>query len=356
MYKASFYPGPSRVYSNIPEYIYDAYREGILTANHRSETFHKLMAKLKRLLRVKLEVPKNYEIVFTSSATECWAILAQSLTVKESLHIFNGAFGEKWHEAASGIHGKTEAIAFDPQEEFDLSFLPESYTDLVCITQNETSNGTQISNAIIKGIREKLPKALLAIDATSSMGGIALEIKQADIWYASVQKCFGLPAGLAVMILSPNAVKRAQEIDDRSRYNSLLNILKHYQRNEAPYTPNVTNIYLLSRVLEKSKGIQELNEKVLSRAAAWYQFFEQTSLFKPYIKNAAVRSQTVIALEQDSNSIARVKKDAKSLGIILGNGYGSLKDHTFRIANFPAIKGKEIELLTKFLMKNYSQS
>jgi phosphoserine aminotransferase len=35
--------------------------------------------------------------------------------------------------------------------------------------------------------------------------------------------------------------------------------------------------------------------------------------------------------------------------LLLGEGYGKMKAETFRIANFPALKGKEIEKLMGFL-------
>ncbi len=36
-------------------------------------------------------------------------------------------------------------------------------------------------------------------------------------------------------------------------------------------------------------------------------------------------------------------------GFLLGEGYGDLKTTTFRIANFPALRDKEINALRKFL-------
>ena len=55
-------------------------------------------SKTITLLKEKLDIPKDYTIFFTSSATECWEILAQSLIVTRSFHIYNGAFGEKWYD------------------------------------------------------------------------------------------------------------------------------------------------------------------------------------------------------------------------------------------------------------------
>jgi phosphoserine aminotransferase len=47
--------------------------------------------------------------------------------------------------------------------------------------------------------------------------------------------------------------------------------------------------------------------------------------------------------------LAEVKQQAKKKGFLLGEGYGPLKNTTFRIANFPALKKNEIKQLQKFL-------
>ena len=35
----SFYPGPSRVHDEIPSYVKDAFKKGIMSINHRSDGF-----------------------------------------------------------------------------------------------------------------------------------------------------------------------------------------------------------------------------------------------------------------------------------------------------------------------------
>jgi phosphoserine aminotransferase len=59
----------------------------------------------------------------------------------------------------------------------------------------------------------------------------------------------------------------------------------------------------------------------------------------------------VIPVTADEQTIAAIKKSAKKEGILLGEGYGNYKPVTFRIANFPALKEKEIKTLMKFLEK-----
>ncbi len=73
----SFYPGPSRVEDCIPEYVRDAYNQGVLSINHRSDEFMALTKATIQILKDRLNIPENYSVFFTSSATECWELIAQ---------------------------------------------------------------------------------------------------------------------------------------------------------------------------------------------------------------------------------------------------------------------------------------
>jgi phosphoserine aminotransferase len=345
----SFYPGPSRVYDEIPKYVKEAHKAGILSMNHRSDEFMDLSKKTVNLLKKKLNVPKNYFIFFATSATECWEIIAQSLITKKSTHIFNGAFGQKWFQYTKRIIKDAEPFEFDKNEilNTDKLLFPES--EIICITQNETSNGTQVTNEIIHNIQKNNPISLLAVDATSSMAGIYLNFKNADIWFASVQKCFGLPAGLSIMICSPRAIDKMKSFGENKHYNSLSFMKEMMDIWQTPCTPNVLGIYLLMRVLKDSDTIKAVHKKIIKRKNDWVSFLSSREKFEPLIQNSNVQSSTVICMKGHPREITNVKKKAKKAGVILGEGYGTLKSKTFRIANFPAIKEKEIKELKKIL-------
>jgi phosphoserine aminotransferase len=347
----SFYPGPSRVYDEIPLYVKEAYKKGILSINHRSEEFMQISEKTISLLKDKLNIPPDYTIFFTGSATECWEIIAQSLIKKKrSYHIFNGAFGQKWFEYTKRIASGVRSYPFEKEELVNpkkLRFGSEG--GLICITQNETANGTQVDNAAIRHIKENNPNHLVAIDATSSMAGIMLDFKSADIWLASVQKCFGLPAGLGLLICSPKAIEEAKNIGEADHYNSLTFMDEMMAKWQTPFTPNVLNIYLLMRVMEKAAPIEEVHAKVTGRYFEWKEFFEQKTSLQHLVKNEEAHSFTVVPVAADEKVIVKIKAKAKKEGILLGEGYGDLKLTTFRIANFPAIKKKEIKTLMEFL-------
>ena len=346
----SFYPGPSRIYPKVPQYMKDAYTKGVLSINHRSEEFTEISRKTVLLLKEKLNIPKSYSVYFVSSATECWEIIAQSLTEKESTHIYNGAFGKKWFDYTKRLRPEANAIVFETETQLNPDDVIFNTGEIVCLTQNETSNGTQVSKKIIQQIKKNNPNHLIAVDATSSMAGIALDFKSADIWFASVQKCFGLPAGLGLLICSPKALARAKTINSLQHNNSLLFLDEMMKKKwQTPYTPNVLAIYLLMRVMESIKPIDSIEKVVISRYKKWEAFFDlKSDQLNFLIRNKAVRSQTVLAIQASPALVEKVKTKAKKAGLLLGGGYGDQKNSTFRIANFPAIQRAEIARLMDF--------
>jgi phosphoserine aminotransferase len=346
----TFYPGPSKVYNEVGQYLQEAFESGLISANHRSQDFMHMLERTIHDLKSRLAVPDAYEVYFVSSATECWEIIAQSVILDSSLHVYNGAFGQKWMEYTHKITHRTSDVSFDLNETVLLDKSAVfSQNEVICITHNETSNGTRVPDDFFAGIRQKFEN-VIAVDATSSMAGAVLPWENADIWYASVQKCFGLPAGMAVMIVSPRAVEQAIRVGERKHYNSLLFIRENFLQYQTPYTPNTLGIYLLGKVMQQVPYIAEVDQKTRERAGNWYSFLEKNG-FELMAENELVRSDTVIAVRGSKELVSEMKRSAKEEGITLGNGYGKEKETSFRIANFPAIDDQEIAVLQEFLTR-----
>jgi phosphoserine aminotransferase len=352
----TFNPGPSQVYPQVRQYLQEAFDEGWLSAPHRGERFTSLMRQTVQELKNKLHVPQDYTVFFMNSATECWEVLAQSLTPRKSFHLYSGAFGEKWCEYAKAIRPASIGYPFGVDEVPDVAALPlpDEETDLVCITQNETSNATQLRDGFILNLYNRLGSALLAVDATSSLGGVQLKYIKADVWYGSVQKCFGLPAGLSVMILSPRAVARLRQINERGHYNSLVSQYEKMLNWQTTHTPNVLGIYLLFRTLQDRPAIKAVHQHLQDRATKLYDYFEQATQLTPLVANPETRSTTVVGLQGAPPHSDEVKRRALAQGLHLGNGYGTWKAGSLRIANFPAIPDEAFEQLVQFFAKEFA--
>jgi phosphoserine aminotransferase len=349
----TFAPGPSKVYDALPQYLQDAYAQGILSANHRSAVFMNLYRDTEQLFREKLQVPADFTLLFTSSATESWEIISQSLVEQSSYHLYSGSFGKKWLEYAQYILPATQGQKLGANESIPVDQLqlgPE--VDLIAVTQNETANASQVPMTVLKVLAARYPEKMIAVDTTSSMGGIALDFSLADVWYASVQKCFGLPSGLGILLLSGKAKEKVARKGEKGRYNSLSFMLENAASYQTHYTPNVLGIYLLFRVLQDMDPIDQVDTRLRKRMETLEQTISQSAGFQLLVDNPATRSTTVAAISGEEQAIVAIKKAAEKEGMQLGGGYGPLKASSFRIANFPAITDAEFMRLVDFLKRN----
>jgi phosphoserine aminotransferase len=345
----SFYPGPSKLNSSVPEIIQQALESDILSYNHRNKQFVEVIEATVVALKSFLNVPIGYQILFVNSATECWQILSQSLIKKKSFHLYNGSFGERWHQFTNQL-GKLSFC-----QEFSLnSALPwvnANDADLICITHVETSNGSIVKDEHIKNIKESNPNAIIAVDATSSLGGQAIDISAADIWFASVQKCFGMPSGLAILICSDHAIEKAKFIDGNKHYNSLSRLASKMSLYQTNNTPNMLGIYVLGKLAMRQKNIKQLAIETQKKSDEIKYFFSNIASYKILIDDFTYQSDTVFAIKSLSANIEFIKNKAKEHNILLGNGYGKWSEETFRIANFPAHNEDDLEHLFHFFTK-----
>lgn len=331
----NFYPGPSKLYAGINLDIQEAIASGILSMNHRSADFMALYKQVQEQFEIYYDLPKGYSVYFTSSATECWTILAQSFSNRSFLHIYNGSFGKKWMEVSKQLNIEHESSVFEIHTELNTNNIDDTVSaEIVCTTLVETSNGTFLSRDVQASIRETFSDSLIAVDATSALAGLSVKWEDADIWFASVQKCFGLPSGLSVLILSPQAQHTIEHRSKDIHYNSLKKIVENGSSFQTTHTPNILGIYLLSERLQEISRVEFL--KLKERMTYLYTHFSSHASLQPLIVKRNVQSPTVLALKGDEDYIKQVKKSLKEQGIIIGSGYGIWKENTIRIANFPA--------------------
>jgi phosphoserine aminotransferase len=343
-----FTPGPSQIEPNLEGYIAQALQSGILSTYHRSAAFHALYEETWQLCQTKLALPSGYALYFFSSATECWSVLSESIVKKLSVHICNGAFAHKWQQYAAAIK-PAQAVQLYELRERDFRL---SCSDLLCITLNETSNGSFFPFSYLEKLKANNSEQLIALDVTSCLGGIELPWEYGDFWFGSVQKCLGLPPGLALLFVSPRGVEKIQAAGQTGKYNSLYNTHKNYQRFETTHTPNILNIYLLKQILSSRPAIADISKQTYDWASRFYTLLAKSPTISLLEKNNLLQSPTIIACQIDSAQKEKLTNFLLAHNIIIGEGYGALQSSTFRIANFPQmppeVKAILLQLLCNF--------
>jgi phosphoserine aminotransferase len=348
--KINFTPGPSQLYATTEWHVKTAFKTGIPSISHRSKEFESLNAEAVGNLKELLQIPNGFHIVFTGSATEIWERSLQSLVADQSLHFVNGAFSKKYFEIAQQLGKHPEKVEVKDGLAFDNAEVPDCDPELVGLTHNETSTGVSLPMDFINSFRGKYPKAIIAVDAVSSLPYPKFDFNNIDMLFFSVQKGFGLPAGLGVWIVNDKCVGKADELALKGMpvgsYHSLPSLISMSVKNQTPETPNVLAIYLLAKVSGDfvSRGISAIRRETDYKAALLYQALEKMSIAKPFVKDVSIRSQTVIVAETGNNT-KDITKALEPKWLFPGDGYGKAKATQLRFANFPAHSKEQYELL-----------
>lgn len=347
-----FTPGPSQMYPTLFGHIQTALEEYIPSISHRSEKFQTIFQETTDGLRNLLHLPKEYVIVFVASGTEAMERIVENTVEKKSFHFINGSFGKRWFETAVALKKEAKAYEVPFGEGFAESPHIEKDTELICFTHNETSSGVSIDPEFIYKVGRENPHALIAVDTVSSAPYVDLDYQKLDCVFFSVQKLFGLPAGLGVMILGPRAIQKADFLHKKGinigSYHSFPHLVAWASKNQTLETPSVFHLYLLGKVVAdmKRRGIQTIREEEEKKAQLVYDFFDKHPLYKPFVVKKEDRSITVIVVTLGEKTEA-IKKKLKEQGLVVGGGYGPHKKTQIRIANFPAITKKDIQRFLK---------
>lgn len=346
-----FTPGPSALYFTVEQHIKDALKADIPSISHRSKSYVKMHEETVESLKELLQLPDDFTIGFTSSATEVWDRMSENLISERSVHFVNGDFSKKFHSAVASNGKNAEARVAEAGTNHNLSSVEiDPDVELIGLAQNETSTGAAMPVEDIQLLRSKYPNPLLVIDAVSSLPIPEFDFTQLDSLYFSVQKSFGLPAGLGVWTFNERCIQKAEALKAQGNYhesyNSILKIAKMAKKHQTTCTPNVLNIYLLGKVVQDmlTKGIGQIRQEAKYKSALLYNLFESHPKLESFVTEKKFRSQTVGVAHVDGGSENLIKELAKK-GLNIGNGYGEFKNKQIRIASFPTHSKEQIEML-----------
>jgi phosphoserine aminotransferase len=347
----NFTPGPSQLYFTVADHARHAFKEGIPSISHRGKKFEQISKHATDGIRELLKVPDNYHIFFTGSATEIWERIFQNLVEVNSFHLVNGSFSKRFHEIGIQLNKNAEKTEVGAGQGFTFPLaIPSVNTEVIAVTHNETSTGVSLPLDFIHELKRKNPDALVAVDAVSSLPYPAFDFNLVDTVFFSVQKGFGLPAGLGVWMVNEQCVAKAGLLTKKKlstgSYHNIATLLAHAEKHQTPETPNVLGIYLLGQVVADflRRGIDTLRKETDYKAAVLYQALERNNYVSPFVKDKSFRSKTVVVADCGQHT-EKFAAFLATKGLYAGDGYGPAKKTQVRFANFPAHSKEQFELL-----------
>lgn len=347
MHKRLFTPGPTEVRPDILKEL------STPQIHHRSPEFGELYAEIQPKLQ-QLLYTKNPVFIYTSSSTGAMESAVTNLVAKRCLNLVNGAFSKRWHEITVGNGVPCDAFA----TEWDVAIRPEMVDeqlktgkyDAVTLVLNETSTGMMNPVREIAEVVNSYPDVFLLVDAVSGMAGVKIDTDawKLDFVLAGVQKAFALPAGLAVAAVSERALARAEDVPPRSYYFNLIQINKYHKKNQTPSTPAIPHMFALNAQLSEmlAEGFEARFARhnrmagiVQSWAKKHFDIYPEDGYWS--------KTLTCVKNTHGADVPKLIKTLADEYNLRISNGYGALKNETFRIAHMGDTQVDEIEGLLR---------
>ncbi len=337
-----FIPGPT----NIPESVRKAC--DMPTMDHRSPAFARMFKPAVEGVRRVLKMDAGEIIVIPSTGTGGWeAAVTNTLCPGDTVLAARfGMFSHRWIDLCQR-HGLNVQIIETPwgqgvplaEIEAALKADRVGKVKAVLATHNETATGVKSD---IGGIRAAMDAAghgaLLFVDGVSSIGSMPFDFAGwgVDIAVAGSQKGFMLPAGLAILGVSPKAIAAMETAKLPRTFFDFKDMLASYARGGYPYTPAVGLIAGLAHSIDllETEGLENvyarhhrLAEGVRRAVFAWGM--------TPYAASVDLYSDTVTAVKvpEGCDGTALVQLAATKYGMAFGVGLGEVAGKVFRIGH-----------------------
>ena len=329
-------PGPTPV----PPQVLAALAEPVL--HHRSSDFRPIYERCLERLRAVYQTESDVLLMAASGTGGMESVVANLCRPGDRVLVVSaGRFGERWGEIAETWGCAVERLAF----EWGAFPVPDDLADtlermggakVVFLTHSETSTGAVADVRELAAVA-KSAGALVAVDAISSLGAVALETDEweLDAVVSASQKALMTPPGLACVSVSQAAQAAARGQDARSFYFDWGRILKAQAKLDAAFTPAVSLVRALEVALGLllDAGLEEAFERHrrLGRACREGIKAMGLDLFSPDDDSSAVVTDVRMPDGHDSGDLVRALRDR--FGITIANGQGDLKGRIFRIGH-----------------------
>ncbi|OZG55426.1 phosphoserine aminotransferase [Bifidobacterium tissieri] len=350
--------GPSKIRHKQVKALTEA-GYNLLGTSHRQAPVKHVVASIREGLADYFSIPEGWQIALgNGGASAFWEVACASLISRRAAFGTYGSFSGKFATSASKAPFLEEPVIY--KAEYGSCAIPQ-YTDDVdayCWAQNETSTGVMAPVHRVPGSVEQ--GALTLIDATSGAGGLPIDISQTDAYYFSPQKVFGSDGGLWFAILSPDAIKRAEDVEKSAElegarrwvppFLSLTQALANSRKDQTLNTPAISTLVLMDeqvRWLNEHGGLTWAQERCAKSADILYTWAEKSDYATPFVSDPSLRSNVVVTIDlDDSIKAAAVVAALRDNGIVDTSGYRKLGRNQLRIGVFPSVKPSDVEALT----------
>lgn len=333
MHKKLYIPGPVEI---APD-VYQAMCAPMI--GHRMKEYATVHGRVTGRLKTLLNTTDPV-FLSTSSAFGIMEGAVRNLVQKRCANFSNGAFSAKWHDVTKRCGLEADHYAAEWGQPVTAAMVDAALAtgryDAMTLVHNETSTGVLSPIEEIAAVMRKYPDVSFIVDTVSSMTAVPLDLQAlgTDVCLAGVQKAFGLPPGLAVCAVSRKALDKAQTTPNRGYYFDFAEFEENDKKDNTPSTPAISLIFALDHQLQKffAEGLENRYARHCAMADATQNWALRHG-FSLFAADGA-RSVTLTCIASDGRTdLEQLKKLAGAEGYAIDNGYGKIKNLTFRIAH-----------------------
>jgi phosphoserine aminotransferase len=356
-----FGSGPSKVRPALLAALADS-GSTYMGTSHRQRPVKSLVARIRSGLADLFSLPEGYEVLLGNGGTTAfWNVAAFGLVRDKSQHLSFGEFSSKFAKVAKTAPWLAEPsiIASDPGSH--PRAVAEDGVDVYALTHNETSTGVAMP---IQRVPAAGPgtgsgigsggESLVLVDATSAAGGLAVDVRETDVYYFAPQKCFAADGGLWAALVSPAALARIDEIASSGRYVpeffDLPTVVDNSRKDQTYNTPAVATLLLFAEQIEwmlERGGLAWTTARTADSAQRLYTWAEKSSYATPFVTDPAQRSHVVGTIDfADGLDAAAIAATLRANGIVDTEPYRKLGRNQLRVGMFPAVEPDDVEALT----------
>jgi predicted phosphoserine aminotransferase len=347
--KTLYIPGPTEV------------REDVIDAMCQPMFGHR-MDRMTDLYTTIVEDTKeflgtdNEVIVLTASGTEFWEAATLNLVDEDILCATSGSFSERFANVAERLGKNVDRLEYEwgkavkPEDVRAALEASDAAYDVVGCVMNESSTGVRNPVEEIGDVVADYPDTYLVVDAVSCLGGdyVDVDAHGIDVVFASTQKAFAMPPGLAVCVVSEDAYERELGTDSASWYGGFQRCLDYYDRKGQTHSTPAIPIMLAYRkqmkhMLEEGHEARDRRHREMAEyTREWAR--EHFDMFP----EDGYESRTVSCIENTRGIDVAGTIDAVSekYDMVFSSGYGDLAEESFRIGHMGEHDVESIRALT----------
>ena len=299
-------------------------------------------------------LPDGYQVVLgNGGATAFWDVACFGLIREKSQHLsFGEFFSAKFATSVKKAPWLADpsVIASDPVPRPDP--VAEDGVDTYAWAHNETSTAVMAPIVRPAGIGDD---DLVLVDATSSTGGLPVDLDEVDVCSFAPQKCFASDGGALgrADVTALHGPGRADRTERPLRPAVLRPADRDRQLVEKDRTcdaPSVAATVLMAEQLDWMNahgGLAGMVERTTASSDALYGWAEKTSYTTPYVADPALRSLVIGTIDFDETIDAdRIAATLRTNGIVDTEPYRKLGRNQLRVAMYPAIDASDVDALT----------